>query len=77
MTETEFRACAEAVVAGLDFANMPAALMLVPASLMPTEPPAGALSGQATLYASPPPWSPPPPFLFGGVLQDGKTLKIR
>ena len=49
-TEEVFHECAEALVSSLDYANMPAELMLTPAKLIATEVPGGALGGQATLF---------------------------
>ena len=50
MTEEELRESFEAVVGALDHANMPAALLLVPASFITLEVPLPPLGGAATLY---------------------------
>ena len=49
-TEEEFRGSAEALMASLDYTNMPPALMLLPAGLFAVDAPGGALGGNATLF---------------------------
>ena len=50
MTESEFRASADALIASLDLDSMPAALLLLPAGIHATEAPFGALGGGPTLW---------------------------
>ena len=49
-SEEEFRESAEALMANLDHANMPPALMVQPAGLFAVEAPGGAMGGNQTLF---------------------------